>query len=86
MLSWPGVVKKDPEALNSMTSCDGTIRVLLSTHLTHTGSLKDCFKAVDKSNRLKRVVLNEIQPSLRDLIFDAFKQVLKAPCVRKVSF
>jgi hypothetical protein len=23
----------------------------------------DCFKAVDKSNRVKRVVLNEIQPA-----------------------
>ncbi len=39
----------------------------------------DCLKAVDKSNRAKWVVLNEIQPTLRGLIFDALKQPITTP-------
>jgi hypothetical protein len=42
-----------------------------------------CLKAVDKSNRIKWVVLNEIKPILCDLIFDALKQSIRPPvCVR----
>ncbi len=36
------------------------------THLTHTGSLLGCFKAVDKSTRVKWVVLNEYNPLYAD--------------------
>ncbi len=54
--------------------------------LRTTSGLMNCFKAVDKSNRAKWVVLNEIQPTLRDLIFDAFKQSMRPDVVRKVIF
>ncbi|MBX9743579.1 MAG: hypothetical protein K2X08_00005, partial [Chlamydiales bacterium] len=55
------------------------------THLTHTGSLLDCLKAVDKSNSAKWEVLNEIQLALRYSIFDALKQSRRLPvCVRRV--
>ena len=42
-----------------------------------------CLKAIDKSNCAKWIVLNEIQTTLRDLIFDALKQSIRPPvCVR----
>ncbi len=37
----------------------------------------DCFKAVDKSHCAQWVVLNEIQPTVRNVIFDAFKESMR---------
>ena len=43
----------------------------------------DCLKAIDKSHCAKWIVLNEIQTTLRDWIFDALKQSIRPPvCVR----
>jgi hypothetical protein len=43
----------------------------------------DCLKAVEKSNHIKWIVLNEIQTTLYGLIFDALKQSISPPvCVR----
>ena len=46
----------------------------------------DCLKAIDKSNCAKWIVLNEIQTTLRDWIFDALNQSIRPPvCVGEVK-